>query len=292
MKKRLTAILSFLLFIACISEAQPAKEAVVHSRQVYKTLDTGQLIAHVFYTPSTLKKKNNTALAFFHGGGWAFGKPEEFFGACRRYAEMGLVAVSFSYRLVKDTSSNPDKKITPIDCVVDARSALRWLRSQAKAYNLDPNKIVAGGQSVGGQLALATAMIETYNDPQDDLKISPVPNAIISWSGTVNTIEPWCDLLLGNKRNKIHSISPAHNLKAGLPPVIAFHGSADTTVPFWTVAFFARDADKLGNHFELHKLEGRKHYLGEGNAYYATLFDEEILLRTDDFLSRFGFMNK
>jgi acetyl esterase len=292
MYKNLFVFFSFLLLLPFKSNGKAAKDTVVHVRKIYKTVDTLQLVAHVFYKPSTLKKKGNTALAFFHGGGWAFGKPEEFFAACNRYAEMGVVAVSFGYRLVKDTSPNPDKKITPIDCVIDARSAMRWLRGQAKPYNLDPNKIVAGGQSVGGQLALATAMIDIYNDPQDNIKISPKPNAIISWSGTVNTVEPWCDMLLGYQRNKIWSISPTHNLKPGLPPVIAFHGTADSTVPFWTVGFFARDAAKAGNHFELHKLEGRKHYLGEGNPKYATLFDDEILLQTDDFLKRFGFIKK
>jgi acetyl esterase len=290
LEKRLLLFLSLLLLSTANVHSQKAPAAVVHVQKIYKTADTLALTAHVFYTPATLRKKGNTALAFFHGGGWAFGKPDEFFNACRRYAEMGFVAVSFQYRLADD--KNPGKGITPIDCVMDARSAMRWLRANAREFGVDPNKIVAGGQSVGGQLVLATAMIDTHNDTRDNLSISPVPNAMILWSGTVNTVEAWCDMLLGKKRDQIWSISPAHNLKPGLPPAIAFHGSADNTVAFWTAAFFARDMEKLGNHYALHRYEGRKHYLGEGNAHYATLFDEEILLKTDDFLKKFNLWSK
>ena len=47
---------------------------------------------------------------------------------------------------------------------------------------------------------------------------------------------------------------------------------------------------EMGNHYELITYQGRKHYLGEGNEKYARYFDEEILERTDEFLTRFGIM--
>ncbi|RRA99157.1 alpha/beta hydrolase [Larkinella rosea] len=290
MKTYFATVVIALLLSTIFCHGQSVNDSVVYVRKIYKTVDTVQLTAHIFYKPSTIVKKGNTALAFFHGGGWAFGDPNEFFNASKRYAKLGLVAISFQYRLVTDTGNNPEKTITPVECVIDVRSAMRWLREHASDFGVDPNKIVAGGQSVGGQLVLCTAMIDTPNDPQDNLKISPVPNAIISWSGTVNTLEPWCDRLLGNKRAQIWHISPAHNLKRGLPPVIAFHGTKDTMVDLWTVSFFADDMRALGNHFEIHKYEGRQHYLGDPDPFYARLFDEGILKETDDFLRRFGFM--
>lgn len=288
-KKVITFLLLQILFVWNL-HAQSGNEEVVHSRRIYKTVDTLELMAHVFYKPSALEKKGKTGLAFFHGGGWAFGKPEEFFGACKRYASMGFVAVSFQYRLVPEKGPKSATDNTPIDCVVDARSALRWLREHAEELGVDPDKIVAGGQSVGGQLAWATAMFEEHNDPRDNLATSAKPNAVISWSGTVNTVTPWCDFMLGKERDKIWSISPIHHLKAGLPPAIAFHGTKDEQVDFWTVAFFARDTKALGNYFELHKYEGRTHYLGKPDPKYATLFDDDILLTTDDFLKKFGFI--
>ena len=65
-------------------------------------------------------------------------------------------------------------------------------------------------------------------------------------------------------------------------------------VPNFTIDFFQRDMTNLGNHFEVHKYPGRKHYLGDIDEkyvkQYSRLFDEKIMLETDDFLRRFGFL--
>ena len=267
------------------------EDSLVHKKIIYKTVDTSALHLDVFYDPAAVKRKNNTALVFIHGGGWAYGSPSEFYGACRHYAKAGAITFSVQYRLSKDVQGNvPVKGITPIECVKDARSAMRWVRAHAAEYNIDPQKIVVGGQSVGGHLSYATAYIDQHNEATDNLKVSPMPNAIISYSGTANCLEAWCDLLLGEKRSQIWSISPAHNVKKGMPPTIAFHGKDDNVVQPWTVAYFKNDTEKMGNHFELITYEGRKHYLGQGNKTYSNLFDEEILEKTDEFLKRYGFL--
>jgi acetyl esterase len=266
--------------------------AVISEQRVYKTIDGIQLKADIFYTAETRQKPMNPAIAFFHGGGWAYGSPDEFHGACRRFARKGFITVSFQYRLsVNEDGSVPHPVITPVESTRDARSALRWLRENAASFNIDPDKIVAGGQSAGGQLALSTAMLDTINEASDNLDISPVPAALLLYSSNVNTMEAWVDRLLGERRQEIWSISPYHNVKAGMPPAIEFHGEEDCTVPIWIVYLFRDKTVALGNYFDLVALEGRKHYLGEGIDEYATYFDEEILEKTDDFLRKFGFMD-
>jgi acetyl esterase/lipase len=250
---------------------------------------------HIFYDPAIVNKKLKPAIAFFHGGGWAGGNPSEFFGACRRYAALGFVTFSFQYRLSIDKKGEiPHPLITPIECVKDARSAMRWVRAHAREFNIDSERIIAGGQSVGGHLALSTAMIEKHNESSDDISVSPAPNAILLYSGTVNTMEAWCDMLMGKQREYIWSISPAHNVRKGLPPVAAFHGTDDDIVPLWTVVFFQNDMKKAGNHFELNRYPGRKHYLGDVDEkfvkQYSRLFDEQVLMDTDKFLKQLGFM--
>lgn len=283
-------VVKVMILLLCYTFAY-GQRPLVEKKVVYKVVDTTSLVAHVFYQDAALQKGKKPAIVFFHGGGWAFGKPSEFFGACRRYAAMGFVTFSFQYRLSIDAQGNvPHPDITPIESVKDVRSAMRWVRTHAAEFNIDPSKIVAGGQSVGGQLVLATFYVDAYNDAGDDLSVSPVPNAMLLYSGTVNCVEAWCDYLLGRRRQQLWSISPAHNLRSGAPPAIAFHGEEDNVVPLWTVKFFKRDTEALGNHFELVTYEGRKHYLGKGNETYATLFDEEIMERTDDFLRRHGFL--
>ena len=291
----------FILILFCLSALSYAatdtaldiqiNDQVIHIQKVYKTIDTFKLKVDIFYTDQTFQKVNNTAIVFFHGGGWAYGTPSEFFTTCERYAKMGLVTFSVDYRLSIDNGETPSKTISPIECVMDAKSAMRWVRENAEKLHIDINKIVAAGQSAGGHLALCTAMIDDYNEKSDNLSISCSPNAVLLFSACVNAVEGWCDRLLGDRRNKIWSISPFHNVRKGLPPMIEFHGTDDEQVPKWTVQFFEGEMEKEGNYFEQHMYEGRKHYLGDGNQKYSRYYDDEILKITDDFLRKYKLLN-
>jgi acetyl esterase len=273
------------------SDQAKATDQIVHTQEVYKTVDTFKLKIDIFYTEETFKKTNNTALVFFHGGGWAYGTPGEFFSTCERYAKLGIVTFSVDYRLSIDNGVTPSKTISPIECVMDARSAMRWVRENAEKLHIDRNKIVAAGQSAGGHLALATAMIDAYNEKSDNLSISCRPDAVLLFSACVNTVEGWCDRLLADRRTKIWSISPAHNIRSGLPPMIEFHGIDDEQVPKWTVQFFAQEMKTAGNYFEQHMYEGRKHYLGVGDPKYSRYFDDDILKTADEFLRKFKLLD-
>lgn len=282
----LAMLIAFVFF-----QVQAQNVKIVEESKIYKKIDGIELKADVFYTEESMKTKNNPAIAFFHGGGWAFGSPEEFHGASKRYAEMGFVTFSFAYRLsINEDGTVPHPEITPVESTKDARSALRWIKQNANRWNIDPEKIVASGQSAGGQLALSTAMMDDVNETSDDLTIDPRPAAFLLYSSTVNTMEAWADRLLGDRRQEIWSISPYHNIKPNLPPVIQFHGKDDPTVYFWVVGLFKDKTTAAGNYFELIAYDGRKHYLGEGNEKYATYFDEEIMERSDQFLEKFGLM--
>ena len=284
-------VLSSLSNAAIFGVQSDTKGQVIHIQEVYKTVDTFKLKVDIFYTGQSFERENNTAIVFFHGGGWAYGTPGEFFTTCERYAKMGIVTFSVDYRLSIENGMTPSKTISPIESVMDAKSAMRWVRENSGKFHIDRNKIVAAGQSAGGHLALSTAMIEDYNEKSDNLSISCSPNAVLLFSACVNAVEGWCDRLLADRRDKIWSISPAHNVKKGLPPMIEFHGTDDEQVPKWTVQFFENAMEKEDNYFELHMYEGRKHYLGEGNPKYTRYYDEDILNVTDDFLRKFNLLN-
>jgi acetyl esterase len=282
--------LSSLTNAALVGSHTETNDQVNHIQAVYKAIDTLKLKVDIFYTDQSFKKENNTAIVFFHGGGWAYGTPGEFFTTCERYAKMGIVTFSVEYRLSIENGVTPSKSISPIECIMDAKSAMRWVRENAGKYHIDRNKIVASGQSAGGHLALCTAMIDDYNEKSDNLSISCSPNAVLLFSACVNAVEGWCDHLLGDRRNKIWSISPFHNVKKGLPPMIEFHGIDDEQVPKWTVQFFQSSMEKEGNYFEQHMYDGRKHYLGDGNPKYSRYYDDEILMVADTFLRKFKFL--
>jgi len=204
---------------------------------------------------------------------------------------MGIVTFSVQYRLSIDNGVTPHKTISPIECVMDAKSAMRWVRENSGKFHIDKNKIVAAGQSAGGHLALCTAIIDEHNEKSDNMSISCRPDALLLFSSCVNAVEGWCDRLLADRREKIWSISPAHNMKKGLPPMIEFHGLDDEQVPKWTVQFFEISMREEGNYFELHTYEGRKHYLGDGNPNYSRYYDDEILRTTDNFLRKFRLLD-
>ena len=285
--KRFFFPLILTILAPAFSNAQ--ETTIQQNKLAYKVIAGQKLSVDVFY-PVNQNSGILPVIAFFHGGGWAFGAPSEFHQVCQRYAKKGYITCSFEYRLSRNVDgSYPHPDISPIESVKDARSAIRWLRSNADSLGIDPDKIVVGGQSAGGQLALSTALLDSINESTDDLAINPAPNALLLFSSNVNTLEPWIDNLLGDRNQEIWSISPYHNLKKSMPPVIAFHGEEDDQVLPYIVRMFKQKMDELGNYYDLHWYPGRKHYLGEGNEKYANYFDEEILKLTDDFLEKFGF---
>lgn len=285
-------IILFVALILAYPESNGQAVGITHEKKIFKEINGQDLAVDVFYASQIIKESNNPAIAFFHGGGWVFGSPEEFHAACERYAKKGFVTFSFQYRLsINEDGTYPNPDISPIESVMDARSAVRWLRENSDPLNIDPDKIIVSGQSAGGQLALSTILMDNINENSDNLRISPVPNAVLLYSSCVNTMEAWIDYVMGNRREQIWSISPYHNLKPNMPPIIAFHGEADCMVLFYTMQFFNTKMKELGNPFELVTLPGRDHYLGEGrDDRYAGYFDEEILERTDEFLQQLDYL--
>ena len=285
-------LFSMNAFSQKVQEVQGVQEAeVLQDRKIYKEIMGKELSADIFYSRETQEHQGNPAIAFFHGGGWAFGSPSEFHNACRRYAKKGFVTFSFAYRLsVREDGRFPHPDITPVESVMDARSAVRWLKENAGTWHIDPEKVIVAGQSAGGQLALSTALIGQINEETDNLEIDPTPCALLLFSSNLNTLEAWADYLLDDRREEIWSISPYHNLKPGMPPVIEFHSRDDPMVDFYTVRFFMEKTLALGNRFEQIPFEGMGHYLAEGDTTYATYFDEAVMERTDSFLEELGIM--
>ncbi len=202
-----------------------------------------------------------------HGGSWNAGTPAVHYPDCAYWASRGMVAVSVEYRL-----RDRDKVQVPLECIKDVKSSIRFLRKNADRLKIDPDRIVVGGDSVGGQLAAATAMVnaEGADDEADDLSISCVPNAVMCYN-------PWfkCPAPL----------SPPGLVRPGLPPMIIFHGDQDPT-PVDEIVEFRNDMLADGNVVELHVGIGGKHGFCNGrnprNAYFyeaAKLADRFLVTR-------------
>jgi acetyl esterase len=91
-------------------------------------------------------------LVWLHGGGWTLGSVEMHDPITRALANAaGCIVVSVEYRLAPE---NPFP--APLD---DAWTALQWVAEHAAEIGGDPNRIAVGGDSAGGNLAAACALL-------------------------------------------------------------------------------------------------------------------------------------
>ena len=142
--------------------------------ETYKNVGETQLSLHIFEPPASAgsAKTSRPAIVFFFGGGWTSGSPAQFEQHCRHLAARGMVAIAADYRVASRHQAKP------VDCVADAKSALRYVRANAARLGVDPRRIAAGGGSAGGHLTAAIATVPGFDAPGEDAKISAVPNAL------------------------------------------------------------------------------------------------------------------
>lgn len=225
-----------------------------HTIVPYKTVGPFSLDAHIFFPDKNKKDQRRPAIVLFHGGSWYQGKPEWMFGPCKRYASLGIVAIAIEYRL------HDRHGVTPLECISDAKSAIRWVRQNASTLGIDPNKIVASGFSAGGHLVACTAMLDILDERDEDTTISAAPNAMIFSSSSFDpTLDPWFVKQVEN-RYQAKRVSPNHIVRPNLPPSLVVHGTEDKMCPFMTAEKFAKSMTKAGNTCELHRLQDAPHF--------------------------------
>lgn len=266
--------------------------------QTYKQVGDVELKMYIYKPKDWRPSDRRGAIVFFFGGGWRSGSPAQFRTQCEYLASRGMVAMAADYRVASRHS------VKVVDCVADAKSAIRWVRKNAEKLGVDPDKIAAGGGSAGGHLAACTAMLPSGDDPSEDQSISSQANAavlfnpalILSVAGVKEQLPisaTDATSLMERLRERIgadpKTVSPYHHIRPGLPPIIIFHGTADTTVPFAMVKLFAEAMTKAGNPCRLVPFEGAGHGFfnyGRGdNAAY-----KETLRQTDQFLTELGYL--
>jgi acetyl esterase/lipase len=206
---------------------------------------------------------HRAALMFFFGGGWTTGTPASSIFWAKFAAGLGMVGIAPDYR----TKGRND--VSPLGSVADSRAALHWVQEHAAELGLDPARIVVGGNSAGGHVALWTAI--THTPPGSDEKESPrlKPAALILFS-TVSDTSTETGYTPQRFGENTTALSPVHQLDVKMPPVLAFHGDADKTVPLRQAVALRDRLIATGNACELHIVPGGGHNFGQDVTEWQT----------------------
>jgi acetyl esterase/lipase len=180
-------------------------------------------------------------VVLIHGGGWSGGDKSAYHHAMRLLAGQGYAAASINYRL-----ASAPRNVFPA-AVEDVRCAVRYLRSNAGRYRIDPARVGALGHSAGGHLAamLGTAADVPGLDGACPIRAeSPAVSAVVALAGpqdirTAGALGPthrgMVENFLGAPPEAVLErallASPAVHVKAGTPPFLLVHGTSDGVVP-------------------------------------------------------------
>ncbi len=136
------------------------------------------------FSPSFKSKTKRTAVLIVHGGGWRSGNRTQHYPLAQQLALKGYVCFTPAYSLSTDA-------LFPT-AVTDLKAAVQWVRSHAKKYNIDVNKISILGFSAGGELAAFLGATNNINqfDPAEKSKASAAVNAVIDIDGTLSFVHP------------------------------------------------------------------------------------------------------
>ena len=196
-----------------------------------------------------------------HGGAWLGGDKRQVLPRLFPYVIAGKYAgVSVGYRLSQDA-------IWPAQ-IHDCKAAIRWIRGNAKKYNLDPERIGVIGWSAGGHLV---AMLGTTGDvkelegdlgnfddqssrvscvvdffgPADMLTIGDYPSQMKHYAPD----SPESRLLgvpILEDKDKARSASPIAFVSKDDPPFLIVHGTNDPLVPYQQSVSFRDALQKAG----------------------------------------------
>lgn len=169
------------------------------------------------YRPSADK---NTGAAFIvcpGGGYWNLAWDLEGTEVAEWLQSVGITGIVLKYRVPRRMGE--PEKLPAHGPLLDAQRAVSLVRSKAKEWGIDPNRIGIGGFSAGGHLALETATrfgTRSYEPIDAADKLSCRPDfAVAAYPGYLVDKDTW-------------ALLPTVHIPANTPPVMLVHAYGDT----------------------------------------------------------------
>jgi acetyl esterase/lipase len=126
-----------------------------------------------------------------HGGGWVNGDKSGYASAVPPYLDAGISVAAINYRFI--AQAREQKVDPPVKaCVYDAARALQTIRSKAKEWNIDPQRVGATGGSAGACTSLWLALHDDLADPKSDDPIARESSRLTcaAVSGAQTSLDP------------------------------------------------------------------------------------------------------
>jgi len=197
---------------------------------------------------------------------------------------MCLVGTGYAVAVVEYRLSSEAKHPGPLH---DVKGAIRWLRANAGAYGLDPERIAGWGSSAGGYLislaavtadspefdgtvgdnldqssALA-AVIEHYA-PTDFLTLAGDTDNAVEPFGTADSFETqYLGYIPSNRPDEAAAAAVASHVTSSTVPFLILHGDADTRVGIEQSRRLHRALEAAGAEADLHVIPGVNHVAPE-----------------------------
>jgi len=281
---RASAILLALLLACLPAAADPMpenprfellrKQGVAIQPDIGYLVASGQELKLDIYRPAGSEGKVLPVVLYFHGGGWVAGSRERAALSSLPFLQMGFAVVNVGYRLA-------NVALAPA-AVEDTLCALQWVGINAQKYGFDVKRVVTSGDSAGGHLALATAMIPsdspftnqcaanepTWSGPYTNA--APKVAAVVNFYGITDVaamlagpeIRSYAVAWFGSMPGRAalaRELSPLTWVRAGGPPVFTIHGDDDPLVPHAHAVRLKAALDAAGVRNVLHTIPDGGH---------------------------------
>ncbi len=201
------------------------------------------------------------AAIIVHGGGFNKGDKQTYVKPLfDPLSEANFAWFTINYRLA------PGAKYPA--AVEDVEAAIRYVKSHARQYNVDTNRIALIGESAGGHLV---SMVGARNKPESRV------NAVVSFYGPhdlerraveqkqiSDTMRDFLGVAELNPKSikALHEASPINHVGPGMPPYLLIHGTKDEKVPYDQSPKMCEKMKEAGNSCEVFTVEGAGHGMG------------------------------
>ena len=230
------------------------------------------------------------AVIYIHGGAWSGGNKGQFRRQAAYMAARGFAGACIEYRLSGEARFPA--------ALHDSKAAVRWVRANAKAYRIDPDRIAAAGGSAGGHLAamLGTASgIQAFEGDGGNPGVSSRVRAVAAFNPALDLVS-FGKNAAGNAINAVTKFlgtryaddpqlwaeaTPITHVSSKSAVFLFLHGDADTTVPYQQSVDMLNALKAAGVKAELFTAKGAAHGFFNRPPWF-----EPALERMEQFFAR------